>query len=332
MSTSQTESDPTTDQPGALSSKRKKWAVILTPAVLISLLGLLFGNNLVQQWQVRHDKDKPPSFEISAINTLGDRNIYEITNHIRSATPAEPITITWGLQVIPTYKGERTFGEVRVLVKDRQGQVLAEGKWDNFDKESKPLLVGLDPYRLCSEVGSVDLAGGFQESPFGGGAFTPPETAYDVEIVPASHLNEPLMTDKLILRNSPWYHYATASAWRGNSMDIHVYGKNLGGPSDFAVIGEIFEINDLQGSPWNPWPRVDYKEVLVAGVASGQELTATLSFPAINDFRFEKGKLYVASIFLSKEQNYIVFPDGAWQRTGHKWRLGSYSTRLLVSP
>ena len=245
---------------------------------MIALLGLLFGDNLYRQWRQSRDESEPPKFDISAINTLGERNVYEITNHIQDLpAPDVPITLTWGLQVIPTYKGSSPYGEVRVLVKDKQHQVLAEGKWDDFDRDSQTLMVPLDAHRLSREVERVALAGGFQENIFGGGEFTPPEAVLDIEIVRANLLNSPLMTDTLVLRNSPWYHYTAMAAPQGDSRSVYVYAKNLGGPSDFDVIGEVFEITEVPGSEWHNWPWVDYQHDPIANVAAGQEFTAKRS-------------------------------------------------------
>lgn len=282
----------------------------------------------LQWWGAR----QPPTFAISAINTLGERNVYEITDHIIDSSPADPITITWGLQVIPTYKGGTSYGEVRVLVKNEQGFVLAQGQWDNLDKDSKTLSIPLDPHKLAPEVGRVEYGTGPRENIFAGGKFDPPQATFSIEVVPATRLDSPLVTDTLVLRNAPWYHYTVLSGWHDGSVDVYACGKNLGGASDFAIVSEVFEIREVPGRPWDNWPGVDSQEVLIEDVKPGQEFTATLSFPATPGFQFEDSGVYYIATWVSKKQGYIQFQDGPWEVSGDKWRIGSFATRLFVTP
>jgi hypothetical protein len=333
MSTTETDNAPTGDKPTAPASKWKKWAAIIPlAALIISLLVFLFGNNLYQQWRQFLEADQPPRFDISVTNTLGERNVYEVTNHIISGSPADPITMTWRLQIIPTYKGDTPYAEVLVLIKNKQGDVVTQSKWDTFDKDSKPLVVALDPYKLSQEVESIDLANGFRENIFGGGKFSFPQTQLSIEIVQASLLDSPLATDTLTLRNSPWYHYTALSAWHKGSIDVYVYGKNLGGRSDFTVVSDIFDIREIPGEEWGKWPRVDARRVDIPNVQKGQEFTTTVSFPSSDAFKFEQGKVYLVTTYLAKKQNYVQFLGSTWQSTGDIWRLGSYGTSHLITP
>jgi hypothetical protein len=278
--------------------------------------------------------ETPPRFTVSAINTLANNKIYETTDHFIGIDPTkgiEDVTLTWGLEVIPNYNGSTQYGEVRVLVKNARGDILAEGKWDNFNRASTTLAVALNPYRLSNEVESMNLRGGFRENIFETGNFKPPETILDIEIVQASNLSSPLLKDKLIIRNSPWYHYTTLSAWHGNSIDVYIYGKNLGDASEFAVVGDIFEVTQVPGYIWNPWPRLDTQKKVIA-VDSGDDFVVTLTFPGDSYFEFEKGKTYLAHTYVLKKQNYVRFSDGTWDSSNNNWRLGSFGNQLLIQP
>jgi hypothetical protein len=84
--------------------------------------------------------------------------------------------------------------------------------------------------------------------------------------------------------------------------------------------------------PWNNWPWVDYQHALVTNLAAGQAFTATLSFPESAELKFEPGTVYLLNIYLTKKQNDIQFPDGAWQWSPNKWRLGGFATQFLITP
>jgi hypothetical protein len=88
------------------------WELVLT------LLGFLLGSGIlftIWQWYI---ESQPPSFTVRAINTLAGNNVYEITNHLIWGTASDPITITWGIETIPNYRGKKSYGEVRVLLKE----------------------------------------------------------------------------------------------------------------------------------------------------------------------------------------------------------------------
>ena len=301
--------------------------------LVLSIVTLLFGGGLVWTVIQQIQQYTAPTFSVSAINTLAGNNIYEITNHIIEGTSSDPVTVTWGLQVIPQYAGETAYGEVDVLVKDRQGVIVAKNQWDNFDKTAKPLMVNLDPYRLSSEVERIGLYGGYQENIFETGNFKSPEATFSIEIVQISAMQTPLFTSTLVIRNAPWYHYTTTSAWRDNGIDLYVRGKNLGEASDLVVISDLNEISDVSPSAWNNWPWVDHKEVLLSTIQANADFTATLRFSTNNQFRFEPGKMYLLSTYIAKKQNYMQFPNGAtWLTSGQTWRLGSFVTQHLLRP
>lgn len=312
------------------TSKMRRAAFVGTMKFVIPLL---VGGGLIWQAGPRlyaaYTAKKPPTFEISAINTL-QRNVYEVTNHIIGATPTDPISMNWGLQVIPHYRGNPR-GEVRVLVKNTQGLALAQGQWEDFDKHSKTLSIPLSPYRLAPEVERIDLDSGFRHNIFDGATFNPPEAKFKIEIVQVNRPNPPLLTDSLILRNSPWYHYTTLSAWHDGSIDVYVHGMNVGGASDFCIVSEVFEVREVPGRPLANWPRVDAKHIIIGGIGSGHAFNATVSFPSADRFRFESGRAYCIGTFVAKKQDYAQFRDGAWQSSTDRWRLGSFSTKHLVT-
>ena len=302
--------------------------------LLVAFLTLLFGSGLaITVWQ-QYQNIQEPKFTITAINTLGTDKVYETTNHfigIDANKGIDGVTLTWGLEVIPEYRGDKQFGEVRVEVKNSKGDVLASGKWDNLTKDSNKLSIPLNPFSLSNEVGQIDFTSVFQDNIFETGNYKPPETTFDIVIIQASKSYSPIYKDKIIVRNSPWYFYSAISAWHGNSIDVFVQGKNLGDKSDFAIVCDVFEITDLLGWAWNPWPRVDTNHIIKTADAGGN-FFATLSFPNDSNFQFVKGKMYLLAIYVVKNQIYAKFKDGTWNSSSNIWMLGSNGDSLILKP
>ncbi len=304
-------------------TKGKIWPVV---ALVLSVLTLLLGGGVVYKIAEIFAENEGPQFAIRAINTLARSNTYEITNHIIWLQPSDPITPTWGIEVIPRYRSSKPLGEVRVLVKNQRGAVLAQKSWNSFDKDSKPILIALDPYILSKEVKTY---WGFRENIFQTDKFTVPEAVFDIEVVQASLLKEHLASSKLTLKNAPWYHYTAMSDWHEDSIDVFVRAKNIGEPSDFVVVSAAFEVSKIPGTPYKEWPCVSYLEKHVPNVSSGQAFSTTLSFP--DSVGFKPGSDYLVETYLVKKQNYIQFADGAWKDSVERWRLGGFSTSHLIS-
>jgi hypothetical protein len=299
----------------------------------LTIISLLFGSGIIFTAYQIFMSVQPPKFRVSAINTLENSKVYETTNHfidINPSTGINGLVLNWGLEIIPSYNGNTQYGEVRVVVTDAGGNKVAENKWDNFTSKSQTLKVDLNPYILSQKVAWVDYVSPFQNNIFETGVYKPPETDFEIKIIQSSNPTQPLHTDTLKVVNAPWYHYSTVSSWKPDgSIDFYVYGKNLGGASEFAVVCDIFEISELPGWAWNPWPSLDY-QIKHITLTSGQEFSTTLHFPQNAGFSFEKGKIYFANIYLSKKQNYAEFPQGSWETFLSDF--GSDSERLLLSP
>lgn len=307
----------------------RRWALFVTVlGVLVAILVFMLGTGVL-----RGGRYETPRFTVSAINTLCEEcMVYETTNHLTESDPADAMTLTWGLQVIPHYNGDRQYGRVDVLVKNPRGEVVHRDTWASFCRDSESLVVDLDPYELSREV---DRIWAYRENIFEADGFEPPEAVFTVEIATATGRTFPVDKPELIVRNVPFCLYTAVSDWYedGDAVDVFVCGKNLGGPSDFYVVGYVFEVTDIGGGPWHaqyPWPCVDYQESLTTGVDSGEGFTATLTFPDAPDFAFEAGKTYVVTTLLIKKQNYVDFSDSSWDSAPCKWKFGGIHTTHLL--
>ncbi len=305
---------------------------------ILAIMGILVGSGLIWKVLDLYNESRSPSFVINALDNLDDELIYETTSHfigVNDPAQIKDYTLNWRLQVLPDYTGDNLYGEVRVQVKNSHGDVFAENKWTNFDKNAKELEISLDPYLFSNEVARVDLHGGFESNILETKTFDIPKAIFDVEIVQASDSSRPLKREKLIIRNSPWYHFTTISAWKGNSIEVYIEGKNLGSPSDFDVVVEVFEITEIPGKMWDPWPQVGYQHKIQKNVGSDESFVVSFTLPEDSgkEFLFEKGRVYLLHTYLLKKQEYIKFSDNnTWDSSAHKWVLGSFGNRLLILP
>lgn len=290
---------------------------------------LLLGGGLLFPVLSRFQATRPPTFRVSAINTLDDSNRYEIASNWARGTPVPDLEFNLGLEIFPTYYGPDR-GTVRVSVKGGQGQVLGSNSWDEFGKDSRTLSVSLDPYLVALAVDPLDAA--YLEE---NGDYTYPSTQLLVEIVDTSE-SELLWTDSLWVDNTPWYHFARTSVnyiW-AQEVRISVKGQNLGGPSEFFLAVDIYEMTDLDGSPGNPWPWVAGAVKTIDGVVDrGARLSTHFTLPeeVSSGFPFERGKCYAITTILAKKQPYIEPQAGVgWEGWAHMWRFGDWWDTSLV--
>jgi hypothetical protein len=313
---------------------RRLGLLIAFVSLCVAVLVFLFGRGVYHQWREDRLQDQPPSFVISAINTLEDSNQYEITDHwIEATSPVPGVELTFGLEIHPTYSGE-PLGEVQVRVKGNRGQILETGKWSNLTKESGMLRVALDPYLLASEADLLKAAYQWENN-----EYTFPRTDLAIEVVRTRNPSSPLYTDTLTLVNTPWYHLAKASehflSEEQASVDVYIQGRNLGGASEFTAVAETYEITDMSGRPYQPWPKIGWAVKPIDGVfGRGEEFSTRISLPGDSDsqsvFSFEAGKCYGINTYVCKKQNYADFGQAGWRGTGEVWRFGNWGDFLLV--
>ncbi len=269
-----------------------------------------------------------PGFTISAINTLAGDNVYEVTNNlIRYDILTSTLRLNLGVEVVPTYSGG-PLGEIQVLVKNKDSEVVARDSWKPFTKDSGPLQLIFKPNDLRSIVDPQQVP--YQEVK---GSYVYPSADLLVEISKVSDTSHPLYTSTLKVLNTPWYHFTRVVPNYINpgrqTADIYVKGRNLGAPSEFLILAEAYEITATLGGPNNPWPKRDWIVQDVGKVERDAEFTAQVTLPT-SRFSFEPGKCYVVRVFAIKKQNYAEFPGSGWINSGDAWRFGDWDDETLA--
>lgn len=165
------------------------------------------------------------------------------------------------------------------------------------------------------------------------GGYIYPTSDLLVEVSKASDASHPLYTGTLKVLNTPWYHFTRAApnylAGDIQTTDIFVKGRNLGAPSEFVILAEVYEITDTSGREYHPWPKLDWVIEEVGKVGRGAEFAARIPLPG-NRFKFEPGKCYAVKVFAIKKQNYAEFQGTGWKNSGEAWRFGDWNDITLV--
>ncbi|MCB0196879.1 MAG: hypothetical protein KDJ65_33320 [Anaerolineae bacterium] len=340
---------PSYEKPQSTNEKKEEWklivkSIIISFVVLIAIFVLLvimipsiaLQTNDLESKALPGAEAELPAFDITVLDHLGDDKMtYEITEHLRYDYNRQGVPIKWILQVIPEYKGDKSYGEVAVLVKDSEGDIINPDKtvkWTNFNKSSETLTITLDFDKIIRRVPQINLEGGFQTNIFETNTYTFPTKIFDIE-VKARNNSTPLTHTQLVIQNSPWYHYAAVSAWKDDSVEVYVSTKNLGELSDFAVVAEIFKVDELPGKFHTTWQKVGSQQKVKTDVPREQEFPTTFTFPKDSNeiFTFEEDAWYVVHTYVVKKQNYIQFNDNKpWYSSERTWIMGSFSQDLLI--
>jgi hypothetical protein len=297
--------------------------------ILKFLIPLLLGGGLLLQAVQWIRQSRPPRFQVSAVNTLNNGKGYEIANNWAQGTPAPGLKFNLGVEVSPRYYGPNR-GEVKVSVKGDEGQILGLESWTEFGEDSGTLFIPFDPYLLVSGVEPLNAA--YRQKD---GEYLYPSTELLVEIVDTSD-SEQLWSDTIRIDNTPWYHFARVSVnyiWKKN-VQLFIRGENLGAPSRFFLVADIYEMTNLDGWPSEPWPWIAGTVKAIEGtIGRDSSFSTSLNLPeeASPEFTFEPGKCYVITTVLAKKQPYVELPKGVgwkeWEKTG---QFGDWWNTSLV--
>ncbi len=297
--------------------------------LILTILGFFLGGGILFKVWDWYKEQQEPTFTISAINALTGSNVYEITNYLiwYPNIPTSALNLNLGLEVRPTYYGE-SLGEVQVLVKNTAGEVVARNSWKSLNKDSEPLQIVFNYDVLDSLVDAQEVP--YREDQ---GNYVYPTAELLIEVSKVSDLGHPLHTDTIKVLNTPWYHFSRAIPnflyEDAQTLEVFIKGRNLGDPSEFILLAEVYEITDPAGRPFDPWPKRDWGIVEIGNVERNAEFSARVAFPN-NRFRFEPGKCYAIKTFAIKKQNYVEFQGVGWKESDEVWRFGDWEDFALV--
>jgi hypothetical protein len=305
--------------------------VVTVITVLVAVITLLFGDSLIARASGWLKRRQPPTFEISALNTLAS-NQYEIGYLlVNDGKETDGLKFDWELQIIPTYRGD-SLGKVDAIVRREDGEEIGSDSWREFTANPPTLIVQLDPLKVMSALDP--LPGHYFEQD---GRYIFPEEELTLEIRRAG-TGKLLDSATFTLLNTPWYHYTKIShplLWEGQeTTDIFTHVRNLGGAGEFVSVVEIFEITTLAGEPYSPWPKIGWITADIKEPAGqGEEIESHFRLPDDSQayFEFEPGKCYAVRTYATKKQNYIRDEQGRpidWH--SHAWRFADPPDELRV--
>ncbi len=244
----------------------------------------------------------------------------------------QDVTLTWSLEVKPTYFGE-DMGEVVIQVRDGKGMIFGEEKWNSLTKNPPKKNVPLDVYKIATTITETQI---YSET---NGLYTYPTADLIIEIFKATDVSHPIYSDNLKILNTPWYHWTQVSAsylWDTNKqITVYVEGKNLGGASEFYLITEVYEITDTAGRPGSPWPKLGWGVVPIPKTAEQGNFHTQIAFPqeSAKPFSFESGKCYSVHTYVSKKQEYVDTNGYLWKDLNELWRFADlYNDSLVCWP
>ncbi len=294
-----------------------KWAVLL----------IIIAGTLTWAWFLRQALQPylEPQFEITALNTLtADKNAYEVTDLLLGAQNVlndEGVGITFTLQIRPEYSGEKTFGQVVVIVSDSAGRgSLERVLWTDLGKESRTQLVHL----TLSEVNRLS---GIESN------FDPPHNilaAADrpfqqakliVQVAPKSDPEHPWASQEILIRNAPWSQRSEL-IWRTDHHEVDLYVKNLGGTGDFTFYGTLVHLDrevDTSSHPmWSGTTQVgDWRTPeKMKTLKPGEFFTDTL----VLHEQLSPGR-YLVEVYAIKKQEYVRFLESGinWDNLAVPW-------------
>jgi hypothetical protein len=280
-----------------------------------------------------------PQFEIAALNTLeNDPNAYEVTDHLiwnqkPDQLAAYGVSITFTLEVRPTYNGSQHFGKVIALISGDNGQTIEKNLWDDFTSAANTQQIELSLTEIL-RVSSLGLNSAPTSNPFQVDGVTFPQTSITVQIVRASDKSHPLANEKLVIRNSPW-DVRAALVWRQGQWQADVLVKNLGGSGEFAIRYRLARLDNEIDT--RPGPEVNGAKTLTSWFEPDEfvrlELGASFTHTTTVPDQTEPGR-YLLEAYVIKKQNYVQFNDEAtWQDLNTlkaPWWFGEYPSQRLL--
>lgn len=310
--------------PAARSRRASIRFPILRPwLVRIGMLLLLLGIFAVAGLWGRalcHDVQPylAPQFEIAALDTLeGDPNAYELTDMLiwnQHNLDRGRVTITFTLEVRPSYFGRRRYGQVVARISG-DGKLLEDKPlWDDFDRESGSTQLHLSLPDLLQASGlrtNTDPA----SNPFASGEAPFEQARLTVQVVQAANPTEPLASGEITIRNAPWV-LRSERVWRNGQNQVDAYVENQGGTGEFTVRYHLVRLESEIGSDTHPvtsgtrtvetW----YSPQTLVRLEPGGFFTDTVVLPEV-----DRPGRYLLEAYVFKKQNYVRFqdPGATWE-------------------
>jgi len=315
----------------------KVWPAVipLKGAVLVIIVGVAAIWGYLLWWASQ------PHFEITAFDTLeSDKNAYELTDMLiwnQDNLDEYGASITFTLEIRPTYFGRQRFGRVIALISGDDGAFLEKPLWDDFTKDSSTRQIQLTLPELLRASG-LKVNSDPASNHFGPGDPPFQRAKLIVRVAREADKTNPWDSGEITIRNAPW-EQRSELVWRNNGYEVDVYVRNLGGASSFTVNYHLVRMDNpvsdsshpkLSGTTtiksWN-------EPTTFKHLKYGDYFTDTVSLPdGLNPGR------YLLEVLSLKKQEFVQFNDTtiAWENLPSRgpwwWFSGPFQHIVFVVP
>lgn len=284
-----------------------------------------------------------PQFEVSFLYALGDDHAteYEVTNMLLwdGGLSDEYWIEQTGVLVRPIYVPSN-FGSVEVTVLGKDGRPLLEKPWQwDLTNDPGPQNIPI-PLSKLIEVSELKV----NRSRYGVNVFEEPGGFRFEQAKISVQLNrfgttQSLHDETLAIVNTPWYHHTTLSTmypWAGDQITAYVRGHNVGGPSDFNLICNLWCVDSTIAweRDWGiggAWQRVSNDNVIKKDVRMGQAFNTKCTLPTPEDtFSFGEPGVFAFETYLVKKQNYAVPKHGEFFGSEQQWEFQDPSDVFVI--
>jgi len=302
-------------------------AVVAVISLVLTGLDFLFGGAVLPGILRSRQARRAPEFEFRYEGVLEPGvPAYEVTDELRWMDDPHLLG-DFEIVVSADYRGHELREPVFVRILPESGDPVTVAEWANFQSHHN------DPRRFRLNPGQLFEYSGVGARP---GAFHPasgmPADAEGEFVIQVGTYSQELFTETVTVVNTPWVHFTQLSnsvISAGDPVTAHVMVSNLGGPSEFNVIGVLYEATSYEVSTLekNWWPAKTWRltgctvwQESPGKVATDEQFSVELVIPGD---QFEAGRLYILETYAVKRLPYLTFPVGDWRSSDESWRLRS---------
>lgn len=312
-----------------MTERLLKWSWIVAIIVgIFVVIGILVDvvPPAIRVWE----SNQPPKFDFQFEGVLDNDNpIYEVTEEL-AYMGSELGTIE--ISVSADYSGNEISGPVRIRI---QSDVVAQ--WKQFqhpNRDSKSFY--LTPSDLFNYSGVPVRVAALNLTRSNSPAATSGQ--FKIEVV----RNEVELANKTItVVHTPWVHspqLSDSTILAGENITAYVTVKNLGDPSNFNVLGLLYETTSTNlstleiGEGW--WPKMTWGNTKhrthqrTDKIDTNKECIVPLPIPGD---KFEAQHTYLLETYAGKELPYL-HPNGDWQECWAVRDTPHYSTIVVLAP
>ena len=313
------------------SNKRNIGVIIGIIGLIIAVIALVFGNGIYQTISSMLESNQPPKFDFQFGGVLDNDNpIYEVTEEL-AYIGSELGTIE--IIVSADYSGNEISGPVSIEIQSDEVDL-----WEQFQHQNRDSNVFyLTPSDLFNYSGVPARVGALNLTQ----TDTPAATSgqFKIDVV----WNDDELANKTVtVVLTPWVHstqLSDSTIYAGENITAYVTVKNRGAPSNFYVVGLLYETTSTNSSTfvigskgWYPektWGVVRHRtNQKTDKIDNNTESIVPLPIPGD---KFEAQHTYILETYAIKELPYL-HPKKDWLDCWEVRDSPHYSTIVVLAP